>query len=373
MSERQKISIALIASAFLHVLGALFLVAWTQLHPKDFPKTEEISKPLEVTLISAPTPPPVTLAAKPTPPPKLTRSSLDTDGLHPADKAPEKPLFESDINSRAGSEMPATGTVPLPSQEGKERPFQDFTTHDFSLGKGQRPAVAIAKTPASSAPGNPAPPLPEGLRVEEEPVPKPTPFFNPTPVPMNSPAPVATPKDGFALGKPTPVPAGTPAPSAPPRPTPVPQLAKLTPPTPLLRSHADANPASEPGYQQQREQTKIDGAIASKGKPGADVVATPLGRYKKSIADAIGSRWYHYVNDKRDLITVGDVHIKFYVDGDGRVSNVKILSNTANDTLGGFCVQAVTQAKIPPMPGEVAPALINGLLEVDYHFNIYPQ
>src|SRR5207302_8299923 len=106
---------------------------------------------------------------------------------------------------------------------------------------------------------------------------------------------------------------------------------------------------------------------------GVDAVATPLGRYKRSIADAIGSRWYFYVNNRMDLISPGDVHIKFYVNQEGRVENAKILSNTANETFGSYCIQSITEAKIPPLPPELVPALDDGRLEVDYKFNVYTQ
>ena len=132
-------------------------------------------------------------------------------------------------------------------------------------------------------------------------------------------------------------------------------------------------PASEAGYQPQKEQTKIEGSISNRGKAGVDAIGTPLGLYRKKIADAIGSRWYYYVNRRMDLITVGDVHIKFSVNEQGHVEDVKILSNTANEIFGTYCVQSVTEAKIPPLPPDLAPSLQNGRVEIEYHFTIYPN
>jgi len=46
---------------------------------------------------------------------------------------PKEKTFESNANSIAASQGPATGTLPLPSQDGKERPNFDLDTHPYSL------------------------------------------------------------------------------------------------------------------------------------------------------------------------------------------------------------------------------------------------
>ena len=40
----------------------------------------------------------------------------------------------------------------------------------------------------------------------------------------------------------------------------------------------------------------IDDAVACNS---VEAEATPIGRYKKAVADAIGSRWYYYVDEKQ--------------------------------------------------------------------------
>lgn len=143
---------------------------------------------------------------------------------------------------------------------------------------------------------------------------------------------------------------------------------------PTLRANPSTEvrkPPSEPGYRAQKEQTKIEGSISNRGKSGVDAIGTPLGLYRKRVADAIGSRWYYYVNQRMDLITQGDVHIKFTVNEQGRVEDVKILSNTSNEIFGNYCVQSVTEARIPALPPDVSASLQNGRLEIEYHFTIY--
>src|SRR3989442_581360 len=137
MSEREKTFIALIASAALHILGAMFAVVWLRLHPEIFAaKPAAALRQLEVTLMPATTAPPPELAAAPTPAPapkKVVRTTLDTEGLQESETPPENAMFESDKTSRAASELPATGNAPLPTQEGRTLPAADFKTQDYSL------------------------------------------------------------------------------------------------------------------------------------------------------------------------------------------------------------------------------------------------
>jgi TonB family protein len=435
MSEREKTFIALIASAVLHIVGALFTVVWLRLHPDALAAAKpapDLSQ-LEVTLMPAAnaTPPPaldIAAAATPEPTPKkVIRTTLDTAGLQETETPPENAMFESDQNSRAASELPATGDLPLPTQEGKNLPTVDFKSQDYSLGNGAQPAtpaMEIAKNTAPAAPAQlptPAPTPPEA-KVIEKPTPKPepsaqpsptpeeakaepTPFFQPTPVPTPVPAstpeptPVPTPAptpvpDDFALGKPTPTPVPastpeptpekvelpkpTPVPAATPTPTPAQQFAKLAMPTPPLAAptpelRARPQPprpptppaASEPGTQTFKEKTKIDGGIQNRGKAGVDAVATPFGKYRNAVKNSIGSRWNHYVRENASLVTsVGEVVVSFKIDQNGKVEDVKIISNSANDGLANITIRAILESKLPPIPDELTPMLKNGRLEI---------
>jgi TonB family protein len=385
MSDRLKVTLAVVASLLLHALFLLALVLGALLLRKESPSapTPEL-KVVEVTLQAQPTPTPApeTIEAAPAPPAEqATRSVLDTEGLAESEKAPDKPLFESDKNSVAASSLPATGSAPLPSQNGKTRPFEQFTTQQSSVGNGEQPAMKVA----SAAPPAPpkAPPLPES---KVSPTPAPTPNPEPTPeeltladssaspppedAPLFQPTPVPSPNaNAFPVGKPTPIPSPRQSnPKAIPKATPTEVAMLATKPQPRPEQ-----PRPDPGYQEQREQTKIEGSISNRGRAGVDALGTPLGRYRKAIADAIGSRWYYYVNQRMDLITIGDVHIRFVINEQGRVQRVKILSNTANATFGEFCMRSVTEAKIPPLPADIVPTLQNGELAIEYHFTIYPQ
>ena len=374
MTERKKVGFAILASICLHLLVLGLLMLGAQLRrqdPREEKPLEEV-KPLEVTLVPNPTPtPPLDLLAQATPPPtptpspspgkvtlpqKMVRSFLDITGLHQTEKPPEDASFESDRNSEAASELPATGSIPLPSQNGKVRPFAEFTNMDFALGKA-RPAPMID---LESAPTPTPPPESSQPKVQE---PQDLPPDLPEPMPLPEP----TPQSALALAKPTPVPAPVP------RPAPTTALKQPQPtPKPLNPRLNVTKSVAPPGYQAQREATKIEGNITNRGKAGVAAIGTPLGRYKKAIADAVGSRWYYYINQRMDLITVGDVHIKFFVNEKGRVEGVRIVSNTANDTFASYCMQSVTEAQIPLPPPDVLTRLNEGRLEIEYHFTLYP-
>src|SRR5262249_54896608 len=67
-------------------------------------------------------------------PPPPERHFLDSRGLDIAKEAAEHPLFESDENMRAASEVAAMGDSLLPGQLGKDRPFNAFQTTRSLLG-----------------------------------------------------------------------------------------------------------------------------------------------------------------------------------------------------------------------------------------------
>jgi len=96
-----------------------------------------------------------------------------------------------------------------------------------------------------------------------------------------------------------------------------------------------------------------------------NALGTPLGRYQKIVADSIGSRWYTYVEQKRDLINIGTLRLGFVVDRSGRVKNLKVTENSSNEAFASVCVQSVLEAHLPPIPEDVAQSLPSEGLEVE--------
>jgi outer membrane biosynthesis protein TonB len=179
-----------------------------------------------------------------------------------------------------------------------------------------------------------------------------------------------------AQPQPSAAPQENPKPSAPPQTQPAPltaaeQFAMLTTrPTPAVETSAEAQARS--AYRALKERTRISGNITNRGISSVNALGTPLGRYQKILADSIGSRWYIYVDQKRDLITIGTLRVRFYVDRSGQVKNLKITENNSNEAFANVCVQSVLEAQLPPIPEDVANTLPPEGLEVDgFGFTIF--
>lgn len=337
-AERKKTAAAFLASVIVHLVIILLLGIMIALRPHTIELPVE-EAPVELTIVE---PPPM---EKPKP------SYIETSESQRTDQAPANPAFESDKNTAAASIQPATGDMPVPSQDGRESPTLEFENKDYTPGREARP----------SAPAAPSQP-----QQAVQPAPQSTP--QPTPVATPQPTPAATPQ-------PTPVPDSTPRLTS--------QLALLEPPKPVSTPRPQtqqAQPAvqqqppqtaSRPGYQPQTRITRIQGNISNRGRRSSvDAVSTPLGRYKKMLSDAIGSRWYYYVNDQMGLLTMGTVELRFIVTKDGKAKKVQVVRNSSNESFASCSVRAVVEAEIPPIPAELIPMLDNGQIEIEYSFTI---
>ncbi len=269
------------------------------------------------------------------PPATQTPSTLRTDSEHPLDQPPEHTAFESHENTVAASELPATGSAPLPTQEGR-------TTDDVELKTSEIEGRLI---PAATA----LPPR------EIEPL-KPTPISTPAPTPFATPLP--TPPLTALPSTTTPVLAAA---------TPINKPSVATPVMGTLSSAAKTE-SEESGA----HPSMIHGTISNKGKSSVSAEATPLGRYKKNLADAISSHWYYSIDQRMELLSYGTATVIFYVTQTGRAEELRIISNSSNQTFADCCVESIMGAKLPAIPLEIAKTLDRGRLEIEYRFTIYP-
>jgi len=102
-----------------------------------------------------------------------------------------------------------------------------------------------------------------------------------------------------------------------------------------------------------------------------NAVGTPLGRYQKIYIDAIGSHWYAYMEQKSDLVSLGTARVMFAIDRSGRVKNLKVISNDANEAFANVCLQSILDAKLPPIPEDAASALPPEGLEAEIAFTTF--
>lgn len=386
---RRQATLGVAASIILHLLIILIVALFIRSEQKkiSFAKPKIKPRGIELTII----PPEPEPELEPSPPFTLAPPSqpfIDSRGLDIAAEAALNPIFQADENMRAASEMPATGDLPLPSQEGRDRPFNAFKTQRSLLGMAAPapfpPAPDVSSTPA------PPPTAPTPPAVAEEappPPPTPEPLAKTEPEPAAPPPPkeqmkeVTVPKeDEIALSAkvpPTAVTAidrsaATPPPPKPvATPTPPQQQAMLVPPVPKPQTARDS------GYQPEQEQNRIEGNISNRGKKSVDAVATPLAKYRKQVNDAIGSRWYLYVRDPRrmTLISTGSARVTFFISQQGEVQGIKLETNTANESFADLCIDAVRDAreqiKELKLPTDAIAPLKDGRLECSLTFTFY--
>lgn len=320
--ERRKVLWAVLASILVHLLVAYSLAAFGA--RASVPVAEE-EKPVELTVMDLAAPPHV-----PKNPP-----FIETEKSKESAEKPKEQTFESNANSIAGGNAPPSGEAPMPSQKGKDRPFMNLDSRQLAL------------------PSEGAEPQPEQAQA--------TPQQQQQPTPAQKPQPIATPApEQFAMLTSTP----TPPPAKAPEETEAAFVAQRQP-TP----QPSKPPASS--FQAQREQTRISGRISNRGPSAVNAVGTPLGRYQKQVSDAIGSRWYFYMKNKIDLVSVGTAHVEAEVDAQGHVQNLKVLSNNANEAFANICLQAFLEAKLPPIPPDLVGALPSGRMPVDFYFTTY--
>jgi outer membrane biosynthesis protein TonB len=299
--EARKIAWALLAAVAIHLLIGYSLAVYGGLLYAPFSVAEE-EKPVELSFVDLATPAPA------------KNAMFVPNDESKQTEAPKEKTFESNANSIAASEVPQTGNLPLPSQEGSDRTKLDLNSQNSSVaqqGAQAQPSVA----PQQSATPQPTP--------QQTPISK---------------------SDEFAMltSRPTP------------RPT-----AASTP------------QRQQSSYQPYKERTRLAGSITNRGTSAVNALGTPLGRYQKILFDAVGSHWYAYIEQKADLVSLGTTRVVFLVDRSGRVKSLKVLSNDSNEAFANVCLQAILDSKLPPIPDDVASALPPEGLESEITFTTF--
>jgi hypothetical protein len=394
MPLRRQVLIGVIASFLLHILffGTFVVVSQIKQGP---PKLGLIPLPIEIEVLP-PEPEPSILPA----PSEPEQPFIDSRGLAES-KPAEKPLFESDKDMTAASETAASGDLPLPSQEGKGRFENVFETTQAKLGKVAEPPVLEMVSAPPAPPVQPSPPSPPAPPARETPTPpKPPQIANATPAPAAATPPPKPDKpdkpDPSTLAKTTleklrevekrredelalaakqqlpPLPDPVTRVEKPPeipvmRATPAhpEQVAKLTTPAPFSR------PPSQSGYQPEQEKSRVEGQITNRGRNAVDSKATPLGKYKSQVYNAIGARWLYYVKNDMDKLAIGSAKVSFYITRSGRVEGISVDGNTANRQFANVCEQAIRDAEISRPPAGTLDELRDARLDYTITFTLY--
>lgn len=257
----------------------------------------------------------INLPPQPTPQPK-TQPVLETQHPQQSLEPPQDADFQASANSVAASERPPIGRDPLPSQTGTVRPDTvALETRDYSPElKG---AAQQSESPAETA-------QPEQLS---------------TPKPDSN-------AEQFAMLF------STPRPVAPPHTSPEPKQT----------------------FQDFKQKTRITGSISNRGPSSVKAVGTTLGRYEKIWTQEISSRWNAFLETRGESADVGTVKLRWVIDRSGRIKDIRVLGNTSNETFLNICLQAVIDAKLPPIPEDLVKTLPEeGLVVDEMTFNLIPN
>ena len=319
----RKLGFAILISIILHLAVGFSLAAFGSVFTQPALPPDET--PPELTMMDL----------SPAPEKEKNPQFVDVDQSKESAEKPKDQTFESNANSLAASEHAPTGDLPLPSQDGKDLPTRDLETHDYSL-----PTLGSTPQPPAPAPSD----------------------SKPTPPPAKSPTPDP---EQLAMLKSTPPPPIKAPDETEPSPTPE-SSASVAPPAPRPKPETPSS-----SYQKQKQQTRIAGSISRQGPSSVNAVGTPLGRYQKQMYDAVGARWYQHMEQRRDLVSIGTARLTFTIDHSGRVTNLRVLENTANEAFASVCLQAVQELKLPPIPEDVASTLPSEGLQAELTFISY--
>lgn len=234
---------------------------------------------------------------------------IDTSSTTPLDKPPEHAAFQSYQNTAAASDLPPTGKAPLPTQQGREEDTLSFHNANHTEGESIVPSQPVASA------------LPASQKT--------------------------TLTNTFTEKTTT-------------------SVAYHAADQPVIGHLSSAAKNNE----ETARSSMIRGSISNKGPACVAAEATPLGRYKKTLSEAISSRWRYYVDHRMELLNFGTATISFYVTEDGKVEALQLLSNTSNQSFADCCLKSIMEAKLSPIPPEIASTLQNKKLDVEYRFTI---
>ncbi len=377
----RQVALGATISVAVHVLLFLAAIIMAMVVPQRVERAPMAAQQnLEVTIVPMPVPQPLTVRQKPTPIPLGTLPGLK------AGQKPKDAVLQSDEDMSKGSEKPATGDIPLPSQEGEKR-LETFNFADqevvmradefatrFSRSPSEEPQPA-QETPQSATVAPmyaPQPVAKTALAAAEkaapqEKLPEPARPTRATPLPK-----VAAPGENQLAFQ---TPQMTPERLAPPpvpnarsvdKPTTATQYAALSTPKPI------AGPSLSDRYKEQLRKQRIEGSISNRGPAGIDAVKTAGGRWWKRTKEAIGYNWNIFIHENSGSVTPGVVAVSFTIGrGGGRASDVRVESNSGNSTCAEVCVRAILETPVPPPPPELLESQEGERIEQVLTFNLY--
>jgi hypothetical protein len=95
--------------------------------------------------------------------------------------------------------------------------------------------------------------------------------------------------------------------------------------------------------------------------------------YTKRVMSIIGPPWYCAVDRNRDNLTPGTARFTFRITPEGRVENLRLVSNTPNQFLAEVSAHAIKQAKLAAISKTVLNEAGQNWIDFDLPFKIFPR
>src|SRR5580700_1070712 len=116
-------------------------------------------------------------------------------------------------------------------------------------------------------------------------------------------------------------------------------------------------------------------ALLSSTLPGNLQSALPSAKpatkaYLLKAMNKIGPYWYQGVVKYGQNLSIGTVHLGFRINPDGRIENLKVLSNTSNQLLADISRHAIEATKLPPIPQKALAEQGHHWIEMDLPFSL---
>jgi hypothetical protein len=94
-----------------------------------------------------------------------------------------------------------------------------------------------------------------------------------------------------------------------------------------------------------------------------------MGRYHSALSRAVEAEWHKNCTKYRDFITPGILTVRFVISQDSSVRTISVVEMIdAGEVQKGFTLNAIRQAKIPPIPNDLKAEIADEPIELTYNF-----
>jgi outer membrane biosynthesis protein TonB len=122
------------------------------------------------------------------------------------------------------------------------------------------------------------------------------------------------------------------------------------------------------------KKTRQEGGVRRRAlQSSLDAVQTPFGAYDRAIVEAVQNRWYDLLGERQFTGEgTGKVVLRFNLNSDGSISQMKLVESTVDYTLALICQSAVRDpAPYGPWPGDMKRLVGADHREVTFTFYYY--